>query len=820
MTGRGAASGRRRWRRALAWTTGSVIACVLLRPPGAFPDARSTAILDARGILLGATVAADGQWRFPESDTVPSRFREAVLAIEDRRFAIHPGIDPWAVARALRDNSRPHRRIQGASTVTMQVARLLRRSQGAPTRRSIAAKVLEAGLALRLEWWHGKERILAMWASNAPFGGNVVGLEAAAWRWFGTTPEDLTWGQSATLAALPNAPSHLLGSSDERAALQSRRGSILGRLLATGRIDSATWSLALSEPLPDRPHPLPRLAPHALSRLAKVAPGRRWTTTLEIELQTEALRLARSRLQELSLLDVRGLSVLVVEIPPGDSLPRIRAWIGDAGTGSVDLATAPRSTASTLKPFLYGLLLDQGRILPGQWLPDIPSRWGDYRPQNASGRFEGVVPADEALARSLNVPWVRELEALGIEPFLGLLRRAGLGHLHRNAEGYGLPLVLGGAEASLLELAGAYTALARGGVASSFEFARSGSDRLHLGGPPSEGDPHPRTPAEADLLADRAMSSPPRVRRILSPAASWAVVEALRRPGRIEEEDAWRAFAQGRPLAWKTGTSFGFRDAWTIAMRPRWVVAVWAGDPQGAGRPSLWGSTATAPLAFRIQPVLPDRGSPRWFPPPPDLVAVEICPVTGWRRSAACPRGADVPAPAAGANAPLDPWHRLAPFDASGTWRVRSTCEDPHRAVMRPVLQLPPAAEALSRRERPGFLPDPIPWREDCAPSAHEDRLQILIPENGSRIVLPRDIDGSIQKLAIQVGHREPGSSVRCFLDQEDLGISDRFRDFLARPEPGVHEVLCEDAEGARAISRFSVEWSEKASRPPRAVEF
>jgi len=810
----GRASPRR--RGLLLVVAGLAIGIVLLRPPGDFPENRSTAILDLHGRLLGATTASDGQWRFPEADSVPFRFRQAVLAAEDKRFLVHPGIDPLAILRAVDDNSRPHRRIQGASTLTMQVARMLRRSRGASPRRTLLAKFAEAGLALRLEWWNRKETILSLWASNAPFGGNVVGLEAAAWRWYGTTPEDLTWGQCATLAAIPNAPSHLLGRIDERTALLARRETILARLREEGVLDSAEWSLARSEPLPDHPHALPRLAPHALARLAKVGPGRRWTSTLDLDLQTEVARLARAQLQELSLQGVEGLSVLVAEIPGGDTLPRLRAWIGDAGPQHVDLALAPRSTASTLKPFLYGLLLDQGRILPQQWLLDVPSRWGDYRPQNASGRFEGALPADEALARSLNVPWVRELEALGLEPFLGLLRRAGFAHLHRTAEEYGLPLILGGAEANLVELAGAYAAFARGGVAAPFEFARAGGHSLSLGGPPAEGQAPPRSPAEAEILFARAMSEPSSQRRILSEEASWLVLEALRRPGRIEEEEAWRAYAQGRPLAWKTGTSFGFRDAWTIAVRPRWVVAVWAGDPQGAGRPQLWGSTAAAPLAFRIQPLLPHRNSPGWFPAPRGLASVEICPETGWRRSSACPPGTTTLAPKAGLSAPPDPWHHLRPFDASGTWRVRSTCEDPHRTVQRPVLELPAAIEALMRRERPGALPDPPAWREGCDPSDLGGKIQILIPEEGSRIVLPRDIDGSVQKLAIQVGHRERDAAVRCFLDEKDLGISEQFRDFLVQPAPGAHTVLCQDDEGSQARARFSVQWSDRALRTTR----
>ena len=796
--------------RRVAVVLATAAALWLVRPPPPFSQERSTAILDRHGRLLGAGIARDGQWRFPEADSVPAKFRLAAIAAEDHRFAFHPGVDPLAVTRSLRDNFRPHRRIQGASTITMQVARLLRRDQGVAPRRTLVAKASETALALRLELWHRKSSILGLWTANAPFGGNVVGLDAAAWRWYGTPPEDLTWGQCATLAALPNAPSRLLGTPHGRTALVQRRDAILSRLLRNGHLDSTELSLARNEPLPDRPRPLPRLARHTLATIDRVSPGARWTTTLDLDLQSEVERLARAQLAELSLQDVAGLAVLVVEVPGGDSLPMVRAWIGDAGPQSVDLALAPRSSASTLKPFLYGLLMDQGRILPKQWLLDIPSRWGDYRPLNASGTFEGAVPADLALSRSLNVPWVRELHGIGVESFLGLLRRTGFNHLHRDAEGYGLSLILGGAETSLLELATAYTALAHGGVARPFALARSGENALTLGGPPAEGQPPPRSVQEADASVDRSMLLQAEPRRILTPEASWLVLDALRKPGRIEEEIAWRAFAGARPLAWKTGTSFGFRDAWTVAVRPRWVVAVWAGDPGGGGRPGLWGSTAAAPLAFRIQPLL--ASAPRsWFVPPANLVSVEVCPTTGWRRSDACPAGSSVLAPAAGRTAPLDAWHHPRPFEATGTFRVHSGCVDPHRTIQKPVLELPAAVEALLREHDPASLPAQPPWRDGCAPSESHGAIQILLPENGSMVVLPRDIDGSVQKLAIQASHRRSAAPIRCFLDQEDLGVSERFRTFLVRPDPGPHVVLCQDEEGSRSTARFHVRWTERA---------
>lgn len=788
---------------------------LLLVPRPLFPVPFSTSLHDRHGVLLGAFPASDGQWRFEPSAPVPDRFARCAIAAEDSRFHRHPGVDPLAVARALRADLRARRYLQGGSTLTQQVARMARRAHGAKGPRGLPDKLLEAAWALRLEAGHSKEEIISLWAAHAPFGGNVVGLEAAAWRLCGKAPRSLSWGECAALAALPNSPGRLFGAAG-REALRRRRDWILRRLLERGDIDSLEWSLARSEPLPGPSRPLPPRAPHLSSLVRRLGPGRDWKTEIDANIQDEVARTAAEHLRALRGLGVRSLSAVVVELPPG-APPAVRAWIGDAAahsgdTADVDLVLAPRSTGSTLKPFLYALALDRGRILPKQWLLDVPARWGDFRPTNSDGRFSGMVPADQALARSLNAPWARVLQETGPGPFLSLLRRSGARHLFRTPEAYGPPLVLGGAELSLAELSGLYAMLGSGGVARPLELARSGSDGLRVPGPGADqGAPDLESAHRAFLDAFREEGSPTR---ILSPGAAWLALEALRKPGRIDEEAFWKAFSGGRPLAWKTGTSFGQRDAWALAVSPRWVVGVWAGNPGGEGRPGLWGSQVAAPLLFRLFPLLPDSGSPSWFARPTDLVPVSVCAETGWRRSDACDSIASVLAPPAGVQAPLDRWHRRLHLDPTRTFQVDGSCEEPHRMVSAGWLVLPPAADAYLRQAAPGTVPPLPPWREGCRGADPDDGLEILVPQAGSRVVLPLDLDGARQRLVVEARDRR-SLPVRCFLDGRDLGLSGPVPSWAVQPTPGTHDILCEDAEGARARVSFGVDWS--ASRTGRA---
>ncbi len=430
-----------------------------------FTDPTCMVLEDAEGNLLGARIAADGQWRFPYNEAIPDKFIAAITTFEDKRFFRHPGIDPLGIAKAIQQNISKGRIVRGGSTLTMQVLRMSRKGKS----RNLWQKAIETILATRLELRDTKAEILALYASNAPFGGNVVGLDAASWRYYGKRPDLLSWSEAATLSVLPNSPA-LIHPGRNRQALINKRNRLLDKLLAQEKIDSLTCELAKLEALPDKPHPLPRLAPHLLDRaftehfLHKKNTITRLRTTLDRNLQTFANRTLNKHHEQLKANGVHNLAAVIVEVETGN----VVAYIGNifrqdnAEHGhEVDVVTAPRSSGSILKPFLYAMMLDEGELLPQSLVPDIPTNMSGYRPVNFHETYDGAVTARKAIIRSLNVPTVRMLGQYGLEKYHFGLQKMGFSTLNQPASHYGLTLILGGAEVTLWDVTNAYTCMAR-----------------------------------------------------------------------------------------------------------------------------------------------------------------------------------------------------------------------------------------------------------------------------------------------------------------------------------------------------------------------
>lgn len=758
-------------------------------PDPLFRDPFATAVLARDGRMLGAKIAPDGQWRFPPLDTCPRRFAVAAMAYEDRRFRRHPGVDPLALGRALVRNLRPGGVRSGASTLTMQVIRLSRR--GRP--RTVPEKAREALLALGLERVRSKEGILALYASHAPFGGNVVGLPAAAWRYFGRAPEDLSWGETALLAVLPNSPA-LLHPGRNREPLRRKRDRLLVRLWREGHMDSLACALARLEPLPEKPLPLPRHAPHLVERLAARPPGDDartrgggaaarneaasprgeagrpgspgpHRTSLDADLQARAAGILARRRDGLAGAGIEDGAILVLETATGLPLAYVGNMpaTGGAPGREADMVAAARSTGSLLKPFLYAAMLDAGELLPGTLVADVPSPIGGYAPENFDRGFEGAVPARMALARSLNVPAVRMLRDFGIGRFLHQLRDLGLTTLTRSADDYGLTLVLGGAEGSLRELCGLYAGLARSAL------------RPDPPPPPAPG-----------------------------PAAAWLVLQAMAEVSRPDAERHWRSFASSRWVAWKTGTSFGFRDAWAMGVTPEYVVGVWIGNASGQGRPGMTGIEAAAPVLFETFNLLPPSTA---FPQPLGaLVRIPLCRRSGMRPSPECPVLDSAWVPRAGLRTAACPYHRLVHLDSAG-FRVHDGCAPV--AAMRhvPWFVLPPSQEWFYRQRHSDYLPAP-PWRPDCASGglAGQPRsMELLYPRGPAKIYVPVDLDARRGRTVFEAVHRDPAARVYWHLDQEYLGTTREFHKLEADPAPGRHVLLLVDDKGERLEHAFEV---------------
>jgi penicillin-binding protein 1C len=644
-----------------------------------FPDARLAArrparlFYDAQGHVIRAE-SGDGQlWRLPVPLAEVSPWLvQATVAVEDRRFRRHPGLDPCAALRAAWQNARSGRVVSGASTLSMQLARL-----AVPEARGWGAKLRQSCRALDLERRHDKAWILEAYLNHAPYGGTLVGVEAGARGYFGKSARDLSLGEAALLAGLPQRPS-ALRPDRHPAAARRRQEQVLARLTATGAITPDQAAGAWRLPPAWRP---PRavtasdtrvgypVGEAAFCRLAAAAtPAAHVRTTLEPGLQAAA---HEALLRQAALLPgCEDGAAVVLDSTSGKVLALVGGIRGDTSAGGlVNAAVARRSPGSALKPFLYLAALDDGRLLPETRLADQPLAYRDYRPGNFDGTFRAEVSARDALARSLNTPAVRVLEELGVGYALERLHACGLRSLDRTAAHYGLSLALGGGEVTLLELTNAYAGLARNGLFAPplFLAAPAASADIVLG------STRPFAPGSVALLTD--------------------MLRTLALPG-----------SGGLSLAWKTGTSNGFRDAWCLAYNSEYTVGVWLGNTSGRPSRSLAGAEAAAPVVVTLfRALYRERPPPAFAAELAGTVPARLCASSGLGARATC--GASV-----FARAPADTPLRPCPGCASGPGPVAAS----RRAEQLIILSPEPGryrADALA----PVRLPLVAEAEEDCA---------------------------------------------------------------------------------------------------------
>ena len=782
---------RRRGVRWAGFATVLLVAFWLFVPVVPFDDPLSTVVLDRDGELLGASIAADGQWRFGVAEAVPPKFAAAITCFEDRRFYWHPGVDPLALARAAATNVRSGRVVSGGSTLTMQVVRLARK--GRP--RTFAEKAVEAVLALRLSLSLSKRQVLGLYAAYAPFGGNTVGLDAAAWRYFGRSAAQLSWAETAALAVLPNAPS-LVHPGKNRELLLAKRNRLLDRLRERNLIDALTADLAKREPLPPAPEPLPMLAPHLVARVCAERGAFRfragdespWArTTLRKSVQLRATEIVARHQRLLAESGVSNAAALVLDVATGDVLAYVgNHWPpGPLDRGEhVDVVPARRSTGSVLKPLLYASMLEAGEVLPAQLVADVPTHIGSFHPENFDRAYAGAVPAAQALARSLNVPAVRLLRAHGVERFAAVLRRLGLSTLDEPGAHYGLALILGGAEGTLWDVTGVYAGLARSALAGTPDEAR----RAFF-------EPSYRP----DRHRARSESAP------LGPAASYLTLQAMLEVERPGDELAWRAFGSARKVAWKTGTSYGFRDAWAIGVTPRHALGVWVGNASGEGRAGLTGHSAAAPILFDLVGALPAGG---WFTPPGDgLEDIDVCARSGMRAGPQCETRRAELVPHAALDSPACSFCRLVHADAALAWQVHADCES--LAAIRTVgwFVLPPALETHYRRLHANYRPPP-PYRPDCRAAlsgAGSASLSFVYPREGAFVYVPVEMDGSLGRVVFEAAHRDPKARVFWHLDDAYQGETVDLHQMALAPRQGAHRLVLVDERGETVERRFTV---------------
>ena len=765
-------------------------------PKHLFNDPTCMVLEDTNGNLLGARIAADGQWRFPQIDSVPDKFAKAIITFEDKRFYSHIGVDIRAFFRAIQQNISNNKIVSGGSTLSMQTIRMSRK--GKP--RNLPQKLIEAILATRLELRYSKDEILQLYASHAPFGGNVVGLDAAAWRYYNKPPTKLSWSEAATLAVLPNSPA-LIHPGRNRNQLKAKRNRLIDRLLAANIIDEITADLAKEEPLPEKPHALPRNAPHLLDRAyrehfyGKKNQHTLVKTTINQNLQKRVNKVLQNHQLTLQGNGIYNAAALVIEVETGN----IIAYAGNipkAGNDhgeQVDIIKAPRSTGSILKPFLYSFMLQEGEILPEMLISDVPTTIGGYRPENFHQSFDGRVSAKKAIIRSLNIPLVKMLQDYTYEKFHFGLNNIGFTTINRSPDHYGLTLILGGAEANLWEITNAYTSMSR--TVNHFYQNDGRYDPKDFRKPNYIfGKKSPKTPK--DQLEIEAP--------FINASASWLAFEAMRNVERPNSEGDWESFSNSNTIAWKTGTSFGFRDAWAVGVTPKYAVGVWAGNTDGEGRPGLIGVRAAAPILFDIFGLLP---SSNWFEQPIDeMVELPICKQSGFRATAICEVDS-VWVPEAGVKAVSCPFHKHIHLDKNTGLQVHSDCESPSQMEHVPWFILPPVEEYYFKPHQPNYKVLPK-FRSDCQENAStltNNPMQLIYPKVLTKIYVPVDLDGELSRTVFKVAHRSPSQTIHWHLNESYLGSTTDFHEMELKPDAGKHLLTLVDENGHRLERSFRI---------------
>ena len=773
-------------------------------PKPLFNSPTSYVIEDNEGNLLSAIIAADGQWRFPHNKNVPQKFIDCITTFEDKRFFYHPGIDPVAICRAIVKNIKNTGIVEGGSTINMQVIRLSEKDK----KRSVWNKLRESILGVRLQLSYTKSEVLALYAANAPFGSNVVGLETAAWRYYGRSPAKLSWGEMATLAVLPNAPS-LVHPGKNRELLMRKRNFLLDKLAASGKIDKHSCELAKVEALPGAPLPLPRHAPHLLQRFKKensqLTGASKMVTTLDGDLQKNVSRIIEQHHTIFKGNGINNACALVLEVASGNAL----AYVGNINDlankemeSEVDIIMAPRSPGSTLKPILYAAMLSDGLVLPNSLVPDIPIQIGNYAPKNFDLGYDGAVPAGKALARSLNIPAVKLLQQYKYQRFYETLQRCGITTLNRTADTYGLSLVLGGCEVTMWDLAGVYASMARAlnnqsknhGIMKAGDFrppnyiAGQHQNGVHK---PGNGQATPSTSFAGWVDA----------------TSIWFTLQAMQEVMRPGEEGLWQQFTSAQSIAWKTGTSFGFRDGWAIGVTPKHVVAVWVGNADGEGRPGLIGVHTAAPILFDIFRLLPGT---RFFQQPEYSYSyVPVCRQSGFRANIDCPDVDTLFMPPNGDRSPMCAYHKMINLDASGTYRVNEQCESPSAMQHKSWFVLSPAMEYYYRQRNSDYKVLP-PFKTGCAFAETGKAIEIIYPQQDANIFVPLEINGDKGKTIFTAAHRRTGAKIFWSLDNEFVATTQHFHQVALSPSAGKHTITLVDEAGTSISRGFSIVEKEK----------
>ena len=599
----------------------------------------------------------------------------------------------------------------------------------------------------------------------------------------------MSWAESATLAVLPNAPSLIYPGKNQNQLIK-KRDFLLQKLLFYQYIDSITYNLSLKEKLPGKPLPLPHLAPHLTDRCSLNHQGKRINTTIHYSTQSFLNEIIKNHHYSLQFNEIHNAAAIVIDVHTMNILAYVGNTTGSNEHGNdVDVITSPRSTGSILKPFLFAAALEDGELIPTSLIPDIPMFMDGFSPKNYSLTYDGAVPAKRALARSLNIPSVFMLSQYGIDKFHDKLQKLQFSTINNPPDYYGLSLILGGAEATLWDLCRAYGNMAfilNYAVENHYSYPSGGLKELNY---------------INEKMNDRKKLKYTSTPEFYSAASIWFTFEAMLEVNRPENETGWKFFSSAHKIAWKTGTSFGFRDAWAIGVTPDYVVGVWVGNADGEGRPGLVGVLAAAPVLFDIFNNLNPSG---WFEKPYDeIITIPVCRQSGYLPSVNCSEKDSVEISDVGLRTKPCPYHKMITLDQSGKHRVNANCSDMGRTFQKSWFILPPAMEYYYKQKNPFYLPLPD-FKKGCQDGSVEV-MEFLYPNENSKIYIPVDLSGSKGKTIFEVAHRNSNSIIYWHLDDTYIGSTQGIHQLAMNPELGKHVITVVDQDGNSLTRRIEI---------------
>ncbi|HYI12510.1 MAG TPA: penicillin-binding protein 1C [Thermoanaerobaculia bacterium] len=734
-----------------------------LRPPPA------TVIYDREGRELRIVLPRDEKYRIPVTlDEVPPELIAALVASEDRWYYRHPGVNPLAVVRASWTNLRARGVVSGASTIPMQIARMAE-----PKRRSLRSKGIEAFRALQLSRRYSKRELLEIYINIAPYGRNIEGIGAASYFYFGKKPSQLSLGEIALLTTLPRSPNRYDPLRDPKQA-RAARDEVLRQLGSRGAFPPAEIEKALLQPIPTRLQRTPFTAPHFTDlAVARGGGAPRLFTTLDQGLQKIAERQVAARIGSLRTFGIENAAVVVIE----NESRTVRALVGSADffdrrfDGQVNGAFARRSPGSTLKPFLYAKAFDEGHLLPDSYLLDIPTDFSGYVAENYDGTYRGRLTVRESLVLSLNASAVRLLARVGLDDFLGVLRKGGLSTLDRRPGSYGLSLILGAGEVTLLDLTNFYSTLAEGGVHRPAQMFR---------GPAPEGE------------------------RIFSAEASQMITEILCEVKRPDLPQTWDLTREAPTVAWKTGTSYGHRDAWSVGFSKRYTIGVWVGNFDGRGQKGISGSEHAAPLLFDLFRTIEGRAA-RPDTKYADIERVDVCALSHELPGPDCAKTIAIPYIPERTQLRRCTYHRRILVDRTTRERLAGECvaTRPHE----PEISVVYPAELVAYWHAQGQAVEGMPpLSAACSEVAADEAPRIVSPDATTPYRIRGDAPIDYQEILLQAQVPAEVNRLYWYVDGTLIASLPPTRRAFVRPARGTHRVVVVDDIGRSDSVTYEVE--------------